>query len=193
MVWGSLGAFLANSKWAVMWLVWPDWWSVAEMVVLLEGPPISTEELWSSVSDHRVLGYLPDQGSSPPIAQFGQVASFRKSLDGSKRFPFKNDGGHCSWIFNDAEMFWYPSLALCLDTILSRSSTDNSFDVMSWFLLWHAPVNCGTLYRQVCAFPNHAQSIEFPQVDSNQVIEISQGWSMGLEIEKKKKSKNSFF
>jgi hypothetical protein len=22
-------------------------------------------------------------------------------------------------------------------------------------------VNCGTLYRQVCAFPNHAQSIEF--------------------------------
>jgi hypothetical protein len=22
-------------------------------------------------------------------------------------------------------------------------------------------VNCGTLYRQVCAFPNHVQSIEF--------------------------------
>ena len=27
----------------------PDWWSAAEMVVLLEGSPISTEELWSCV------------------------------------------------------------------------------------------------------------------------------------------------
>jgi hypothetical protein len=27
----------------------PDWWSAAEMVVLLECSPISTEELWSSV------------------------------------------------------------------------------------------------------------------------------------------------
>ena len=62
------------------------------MVVLLEGSPISTEELWSSVSDHRVLGHLPDQG---PIAKFGRAASSRKSLGGSKLLPFKNDGGHC--------------------------------------------------------------------------------------------------
>uniref|UniRef100_A0A8C7INM4 Uncharacterized protein n=1 Tax=Oncorhynchus kisutch TaxID=8019 RepID=A0A8C7INM4_ONCKI len=27
----------------------PDWWSAAEMVILLEGSPISTEELWCSV------------------------------------------------------------------------------------------------------------------------------------------------
>ena len=27
------------------------------MVVFLEGSPISTEELWSSVSDQRVLGH----------------------------------------------------------------------------------------------------------------------------------------
>ena len=65
-----------------------------EMVVLLEGSPISTKELWSSVSDHRVLGHLPDQGPSPPIAQFGRVASSRKSLGGSKLLPFQNDGGH---------------------------------------------------------------------------------------------------
>ena len=48
---------LENSKWAVMCLLLrsgfrlatlplrPDWWSAAEMVVLLEGSPISTEEL----------------------------------------------------------------------------------------------------------------------------------------------------
>ena len=65
------------------------------MVVLLEGYPISTEELWRSVSDHRVLGHLPHQGHSPPISQFGQSASSRKSLVGSKHLPFKNDGGHC--------------------------------------------------------------------------------------------------
>ena len=79
------------------------------MVVLLEGSPISTEELcqrdhqvlghlpelWSSVSDHQVIGQLPDQGPSPPIAQFGQAASSKKSVGGSK-LPFKN-GGHCSW------------------------------------------------------------------------------------------------
>ena len=65
------------------------------MVVLLEGFPISTEELWSSVSDHRVLGHLPDQGPPPPIAQFGRVASSRKNLGCSKLLPFMNDGGHC--------------------------------------------------------------------------------------------------
>ena len=37
--------------------------------------------------------------------------------------------------FNAAEIFWYPSQDLCRDTILSRSSTDNSFILMAWFLL----------------------------------------------------------
>jgi hypothetical protein len=57
---------LANSKRAVMCLLLrsgfclatlpkrPDRWSAAEMVVLLDGSLISTKELWSSVSDHRV-------------------------------------------------------------------------------------------------------------------------------------------
>jgi hypothetical protein len=57
------------------------------MVVLLEGSPISTEELWSSVSDHWVLGHLPDRGPSPLIAQFGRAGSSRKSLGGSKLLP----------------------------------------------------------------------------------------------------------
>jgi hypothetical protein len=93
-----------------------------------------TLELYQS--DHRVLGHLPDQGPSTPIAQFGLAASSRKSLGGSKLLPFKNDGGHCVLgTFNDAETFWYPSPDLCLDTILSQSSMDNSFDQMAWFLL----------------------------------------------------------
>ena len=66
------------------------------MVVLMEGSPISTEELWTSVSDYQVIDHLPDQGPSPLIDQFGQTASSRKSLCGSKLLPFKNDGGHCA-------------------------------------------------------------------------------------------------
>ena len=33
-----------------------------------------------------------------------------------------------------ADTFWYPSPDLCLDTILSRTSMDNSFDLPAWFL-----------------------------------------------------------
>jgi hypothetical protein len=59
------------------------------MVALLDGPPISTEELCQS--DHWVLGHLPDQGSSPSVAQFGRVDSSGKSLGGSNLIPIKND------------------------------------------------------------------------------------------------------
>jgi hypothetical protein len=37
--------------------------------------------------------------------------------------------------FNVVEMFCYPSPDLCLDTILSLISTDNSFNLVAWFLL----------------------------------------------------------
>ena len=72
------------------------------------------------------------------------------------------DGGHCVLgDLNAADIFWYLSPDLCLDTILSRSSADNSFDLMAWFLALTCTVNCGTLNRQVCAFPHHVQSVGF--------------------------------
>ena len=80
----------------------------------------------------------------PPIAQFRWTASSRKSLGGSKLLPFKNDGVHCALgIFNISELYGQflqpPGLVFALT----------------------CTVNYGTLYRQVCAFPNHSQSIEF--------------------------------
>ena len=77
-----------------------DWWSAAEKVVLLEGSPISTD------GDYWVLGHLPEQGPSPPIAQFGRAASSRNSLGGSKLLPFKNDGGHCYWVPSMLQTFF---------------------------------------------------------------------------------------
>ena len=104
------------------------------MVVLLKSHPLSIAELDQGELDqggHRVLDQVP----SPPIAQFGQAASFRKSLGGSKLLPFKNDGGHC--VLGD-----FQCCRICWGTMTCT-------------------VNCGTLYRQVCAFPDHVQSTEF--------------------------------
>ena len=125
------------------------------MVVLLEGSSISTEELWSSVSAHRVHGYIPYQGPSPLIAQFGRAASSRKSLGGSKLLPFiKNDGGHC--VLGDLQ---------CSINVLvpfpRAVPRHNPVSERYGQFLRPGLVNCGNLYRQVCAFPNNFQSIEF--------------------------------
>ena len=142
----SFRCLLANSKWALKCLSHglatlpyrSDWCCAAEMVVLLEGSPISTEELWSSV--RVIIGLLVTSLTKallPRFLSFSQVASSRKSLGGSKHLPFKNDGGHC--VLQEPSMlqtlFWFPSPDLCLDTVLSRSSKDNSFDLMARFLL----------------------------------------------------------
>ena len=95
-------------------------------------------------SDHRVLGYLPNQGPSPLIAQFGRATSSRKSLGGSKFFHLgMMEVTVCLGTFNAADNLWYPSPDLCFDTILSRSSMDNYFDLMAWFLLWHSVSTVG--------------------------------------------------
>ena len=132
------------------------------MVVLLEGSPISTEDLWSSVSEHQVLGHPADQGPFPPIAQLGQASSSRKSLGGSKRLPFKNDEGHC--VLED--------LQCCRHFLVPfpRSVPRHNpvSELYGQFLQPHGLVfaltctfNCGTfLYRQ-CTGSGKAQSIEF--------------------------------
>ena len=134
------------------------------MVVLLEGSPISTEELWSSV--RVTIGFLVTSLTKallPLIAQFGRAASSRKSPGGSKLLPFKNDGLHsvlCN--LQCCRNVFYPSPDLYLDTILS--------ELCRQFLWPHGLGFCSdmhcqlwdvTVYRQVCAFPNHVQSIEF--------------------------------
>ena len=78
--------------------------------------------------------------------------------------------------FNAAEMFWYPSPDLWLNTILSRISTDNSFDLVAWFLRWHAPSTVGPCIDRCVPFQIMSNQFNLPQVD--QVVETSQGWSM---------------
>ena len=77
--------------------------------------------------------------------------------------------------FKAAEMFWYPSPDLCLDTILSRSSTDNSFDIMTWFLLSHGLSTVGPYIDRCVPFQIMSNQLNLPLVDSNRVVETSQG------------------
>ena len=102
------------------------------MVFLLESSLIATEDLYQS--DHRVLGHLPDQIPSPPIAKFGRTASHGVVVF-PNFFHLRMEATVFSGTFKAAEMIWYLSSDLCLDTILLWSSTDNSFDLMAWFLL----------------------------------------------------------
>jgi hypothetical protein len=100
-------------------------------------------------SDHRILGHLPEQGLSTPISQFGRVASSRKSLG----------GGHC--VLGDLQcciLFWgtFPR-----SVPLHNPVSELYRQFLRPHALVFALINCETLYRQVCAFPNHVQSIEF--------------------------------
>ena len=122
------------------------------MVVLLEGSPISTEELWSSV--RVTIGFLVTSLTKALLPQLLSLAGrpAHGSLAGSTLF-FRT--------INAAEMFLVP---------FSRYMPRHNplLDLYRQFLRPHGlvfaltcTVNCGTLYRQVCAFPHHVQSIEF--------------------------------
>ena len=82
-----------------------------------------------SQSDHWVLGHLSCQGPSPLMAQFVCAAPGRVLIV-PKFFRLR---------FMEANLlhaeFLLPSQDLCLDTTLSMSSSDRSFNLMAWFLL----------------------------------------------------------
>ena len=63
--------------------------SSLEMVVLLEGSPIFTEELWSSV--RVTIGFLVTSMTKALLPRLLSAASSGVSIGGSKLLPFKND------------------------------------------------------------------------------------------------------
>ena len=129
-------------------------------------------------SDHQVLGHLPDQGPSPPIAQFGWADSSRKSLGGSKLLPFKNDGGH--YVLGDLQCSRNVSVPFPRSVPRNNivSELYRPIDLMAWFLLWHALTTVGPYIDRCVPFQIMSNQWNLPQVDFNQVIETSQGWSM---------------
>jgi hypothetical protein len=58
-------------------------------------------------SDHRVLGHLPDQGPSLPIAHFGRPALGRFLVVPNFFYLRMMEATVFLGTFNAAEMFWY--------------------------------------------------------------------------------------
>jgi hypothetical protein len=107
------------------------------MVVLLEGSPISTEEFCSSV--RVTIGFLAISLTKALLPRLlslpGRPALGRVLLVPNFFYLRMIEATVFFGTFNAADIFGYPSPDLCLDTILSRSSADNSFNLMTWFLL----------------------------------------------------------
>ena len=104
------------------------------MVVILEGSPISTEDLCISVS--VTIGLLVTLlVTSLTKILLPRWLSLAGRLGGSKLYFRMMEATVFLGTFNAAEMFWYPFPDLCFDTILYQSSTDNSFDFLDWFSL----------------------------------------------------------
>ena len=107
------------------------------MVVLLDVSPISTEELWSSV--RVTIGILVTSLTTallPQMYSLAERSARGRALVVPNFFHLRMMEATVSLgTFNAAETVWYYSPDLCLDTILSRSSTDNSLDLMASFLL----------------------------------------------------------
>ena len=91
-------------------------------MVLLEGSPISTVELWSAV--RVTIGFLVTSLTKALLSRLLSLAG-RPAL--GRVLVVTN--------FNAADIFWYPYPDLWAHTILSQSSTDNSFNLVAWFLL----------------------------------------------------------
>ena len=107
------------------------------MVVLLEGSHhLHRGTLELCQSDHRVLVTSLTKALPPRFLSFAGLPALGRVLVVSNFFHLRmREATVFLGTFKAAEMFWYPSPDLCLDTILSRSSTDNYFDLMACFLL----------------------------------------------------------
>ena len=114
------------------------------MIVLLEGSPISAEELWNSV--RVTIEFLVTSLTKAVLPRL-------LSLAGRPNFFHLRMMETTVFLetFNAAEMLCYPSPDLCLDTILSQSSTDKRVQSWfhqtrdSWFLWYESPL--GLVWR----------------------------------------------
>jgi hypothetical protein len=86
----------------------PSWWSAAEMVVLLEVYPISTDELWSSV--RVTISFLVTYLTKALHPRLLSLASLGRVLVVPNFLHLRMmEATVFLGTFNAAEMFWCPS------------------------------------------------------------------------------------
>ncbi len=133
-------------------------------------------------SDLWVLLYLSHQGSSPPIAQFGRMASSRKGSGHPKRLPFKDYGGHCALRNLKCSRNFFVTLAR---SVPCHNSVSELFRQFLWphdsHLLWHALWAVRSYIDRCVAFLIKSNQYNQTQLDSNEGVEPSQGWSEEMD------------
>ncbi len=135
-----------------------------------------------SHSDLWVLLDLSHQGSSPPIAQFGRTASSRKGSGRPKRLPFKDYGGHCALRNLKCSRNFFVTLARSMPC---HNSVFELFRQFLWphdsHLLWHALWAVRSYIDRCVAFLIKSNQYNQTQLDSNEGVEPSQGWSEEMD------------
>ncbi len=135
-----------------------------------------------SHSDLWVLLYLSHQGSSPPIAQFGRTASSRKGSGRPKRLPFKDYGGHCALRNLKCSRIFFVTLAR---SVPCHNSVSELFRQFLWphdsHLLWRALWAVRSYIDRCVAFLIKSNQYNQTQLDSNEGVEPSQGWSEEMD------------
>ena len=98
----------------------------------------------------------------PRLLSLARAASSRKSPGGSKLLPFRKDGGHCVLV----DIQCCRNVLVPFPRSVPRHNPVSELygqfrRLLGLVFALTCTVNCGTLYRQVCACQNHVQSIEF--------------------------------
>ncbi len=126
--------------------------------------------------------YLSHQGSSPPIAQFGRTASSRKGSGRPKRLPFKDYGGHCALRNLKCSRSFFVTLAR---SVPCHNSVSELFRQFLWphdsHLLWHALWAVKSYIDRCVAFLIKSNQYNQTQLDSNEGVRPSQGWSEEMD------------
>ena len=132
---------------------------------------------------HRVLGHLPSL--LPRLLGLARQAALERVLVVLNFFNLRiMEATVFLGTFNVTDFFcWYPSPGLCLGTILSRRSTDNSFNLMAWFLLWHALSTVGP-YMDISVeftvefWKSVVYTILFYSILHNSIVSTTHDWGI---------------
>ena len=150
-----------------------------QTVVFPAGSPILAKELCSSV--WVVIRFSVTQLSKVLVAQLlslvGWPAQGRVWVVPYSSHFLMMELTVLLGTFNTLEFFLYPSQDRCFLTIISWISTDSSLDFMVEFLLWHELSTVEPYIERCVSFLIMSNQLNWSQVDSNQVVETSQGWS----------------
>ena len=147
------------------------------MLVLQEGSPISTEELWSSVRvTIRLLVTSLNKALLPRLLSLAGGPALGRVLVAPNFLHLRMmDATVFLRTLNAADIFLVPFPRFAPRHNPGSELSGQFFQLHGLVFALTCTVNCGILHRQVCAFPNHVQINWIFHRWANEVVETSQG------------------